>query len=935
MAIDFGSENIRVSLVNSNRRPIQVEVVNNEISKRKTSAVVGFANGERLLGEAAASVDGKFRQTVFARARDVLGRNVSDPWVKGLLKRNYFPYELIDDSQTGTIRFSVGDDKSFSAEEIVASLLHYAHRISQAQFGGEFQDCVIVIPPFFGMRQRQAILDAAALAGLNVISLIHSHSGAALQYGIERDFSNNTELVVFYDMGAGSVEVSLAKFSSVNKLKKFQQFEVLDVAWDHELGSADLDLVLTEHFAAEFEEKHGHNIRSHPKVISKLRKAVRKTKEILSANKLAPVHCEELYDGIDFSSTITREKFEELATGFFARVAEPLTRVLERNGLSPEDVANIELIGGGVRVPKLQETLMAALNGRQLSRHFTDTDEAVVLGSGLYAANYSSSFRLRPFGMVDCAPYSLSLDIVSEGVLAAAESDAEDEASADDVSKVETSKKTIHLLPFRKKLPVKRAVKLGKVAGDAVDMTLYYNVSEVVPPGVDDLRLGHFRVSGISESTKKYNKTGKVTVHFAVAASGMVSVERAESVFDVVEYVEVEVPVKEEEEDKAEAGEGKADGSNGTAAGGAAGAASSEGEKAAADGGAEDAEAPDGATGDGAGDGAGQDAAQTAAKDESEPPAQDGGEAAAEDAKNTTEGGAGAANKTEDATKKAKKKPRMEKVKKQRKRTIRMPLTVTGGLDFGLSAEQLRDSRAVLKALADKDEEKRQTEAAKNELESFIIEVGSVLSDEAMEQVSTEAAREELMSKATELEDWLYEEGENEVAATYRGKLAELHALLDPISMRAAELEARPAAVQTVSMAIEEHSKEVADWEESRPWLNETQRLGLLEEFGSLASWLVERTKEQDAKAPHEDPAFTSDELLARLAEVEKSFNKLKAKKPPKPPKQPQNATAAENATSAENATAAGNETGSEPGPEAEAAAGGEEATEGEGHDEL
>ena len=105
-----------------------------------------------------------------------------------------------------------------------------------------------------------------------------------------------------------------------------------------------------------------------PQVMSKLRKAVKKTKEVLSANKAAPIYSEELHDGIDFASSVTREKFEELAADFFERAAKPLLTILERNGLEPSDVTNIELIGGGVRVPKLQESLTAALNGQPLSR---------------------------------------------------------------------------------------------------------------------------------------------------------------------------------------------------------------------------------------------------------------------------------------------------------------------------------------------------------------------------------------------------------------------------------------------------------------------------------------------------------------------------------------------------------------------------------------
>jgi hypothetical protein len=152
-------------------------------------------------------------------------------------------------------------------------------------------------------------------------------------------------------------------------------------------------------------------------------------------------------------------------------------------------------------------------------------------------------------------------------------------------------------------------------------------------------------------------------------------------------------------------------------------------------------------------------------------------------------------------------------------------------------------------------------------------------------KVSTEESREKISSEASRLEDWLYEEGENEVAATYRAKLADLKALFDPIQHRANELEARPAAVDTVATTLEEMTKEVETWEEERPWINATDRDALLDSFSALVKWVALRSEEQKAKKPYEEPAVTSDELLAKLADVAKVFGKLKAKKPPPPPK--------------------------------------------------
>ena len=211
--------------------------------------------------------------------------------------------------------------------------------------------------------------------------------------------------------------------------------------------------------------------------------------------------------------------------------------------------------------------------------------------------------------------------------------------------------------------------------------------------------------------------------------------------------------------------------------------------------------------------------------------------------------------------------------------------------------------------------------------------------------MSTEESREKISSEATRLEDWLYEEGENEVVATYRAKLAELKALVDPIQHRAKELEARPAAIDTVSTTIEEMTKEVETWEEERPWINATDRDALLDSFSQLVKWVAKRSEEQEAKEPHEDAAFTSDELLAKLAEVSKAFGKLKAKKPPPAPKAPKaNATDTNSTNTTIPPEGEEGEEAAEEGAEAEADEAGEDAAdvgeegeeeEEEPHDEL
>jgi hypoxia up-regulated 1 len=159
----------------------------------------------------------------------------------------------------------------------------------------------------------------------------------------------------------------LVRFSSfASRGAVVSQFEVLDIAWVEEHGGKHLEASLIRQFSEEFISKGGEDVLSFPKAIAKLKKQVKRTKEILSANSEAPISVEELHDGIDFRSSITREHFETLNENFWDRSAAPLIELLKRNNLTGADLAAVELLGGSSRVPKVKVALSEALGGRSL-----------------------------------------------------------------------------------------------------------------------------------------------------------------------------------------------------------------------------------------------------------------------------------------------------------------------------------------------------------------------------------------------------------------------------------------------------------------------------------------------------------------------------------------------------------------------------------------
>ncbi|ONK81057.1 uncharacterized protein A4U43_C01F24760 [Asparagus officinalis] len=186
-------------------------------------------------------------------------------------------------------------------------------------------------------------------------------------------------------------------------------YSVKDVRWNAELGGQKMESTLVEYFADEFNKKLGNgvDVRKSPKAIAKLKKQVKRTKEILSANTTASILAESLYDDIDFRSSITREKFEELCGDLWEQALVPHKELLKHSGLGVDDIYAVELIGGAIRVPKLQDFL----GRKDLGKHL-DADEAIVLGSSLHAANLSDGIKLnRKLGMIDGSSYGFVLEL--------------------------------------------------------------------------------------------------------------------------------------------------------------------------------------------------------------------------------------------------------------------------------------------------------------------------------------------------------------------------------------------------------------------------------------------------------------------------------------------------------------------------------------------
>lgn len=811
-SIDLGSEWLKVAAVHLAPGRVPIGVAINEMSKRKSPALAALADGNRLAGEEAAGITARHPSKVFARARDLLAKPF--PYVQSLAQFLFLPYDLVPDAR-GAAAVRADDGQVYSFEEIVAMVLHYAAGLADAHVGAPVRDAVVTVPPYFGQAERRALTQAAQLAGINVLALVNEHAGAALQYGIDKDFSNESRHVIFYDMGSGSTYAALVYFSAYNakefgKTVSVNQFQVKDVRWNPKLGGLEMEMRLVNYFADQFNKQLGDgvDIRQSPKAMAKLKKQVKRTKEILSANTAAPISVESLYNDVDFRSTITREKFEELCEDLWEQALNPVKEVLAHSGMKIDDIYAVELIGGATRVPKLQAKLQEFLGRRELDRHL-DADEAIVLGASLHAANLSDGIKLnRKLGMIDGSTYAFVLEI-----------DGQDYVKDESIDQV--------LVPRMKKMPIKmfRSIRHTK----DFDVSLNYDKANELPPGVSSHRFAEYSVSGLTDASEKYSSRNlsapiKANLHFSLSRSGIISLDRAEAVIEITEWVEVPKKIVTLESNITNSN------------------SSSE---------------------------AGATNSSTDAKENL---------SSASDTNSSTINLSSAkeSNAPENVT---------EKVLK--KRTFRVPLKVmetTTGAGTILSKELYSEAKNRLEALNKKDAERRKTAELKNNLESYIYSMKEKLEESAdILTVSTEQERESFTEKLSEVQDWLYMDGEDAQANEFQERLDQLKAIGDPILFRLSELKARPAACDNARLYLTELEKIVKNWATNKPWLPKKRVDEVVSDAEKVKSWLEEKETLQKSTPIHSPPAFTSDEVYQKVLDLQDKVSSVNRIPKPKP----------------------------------------------------
>jgi heat shock 70kDa protein 1/2/6/8 len=396
IGIDLGTTYSCVGVWQNDR----VEIIPNDQGNRITPSYVAFNDEERLVGDAAKNQVAMNPKNTIFDAKRLIGRKFDDPVVQADMK--HWPFKVIKgEGNKPLIQISFkGETKTFQPEEVSAMVLGEMKKIAETYLGKTVKKAVITCPAYFNDSQRQATKDAGRIAGLDVLRIINEPTASAIAYGLNKDRKSDTNVLI-YDLGGGTFDVSILTITPEGV------FEVKGTGGNTHLGGEDFDNRLVDHFKQEFKQKYKQDLSENARALRRLRTACENAKRNLSSQSKATITIDSLYEGIDFNTSITKAKFEQLNMDFFRETISHVQKTLESAKVDKNSIHEVVLVGGSSRIPKVQELLSEYFNGKTLNKSI-NPDEAVAFGAAVQAAVLTG--KQKDVLILDVAPLSLGIE---------------------------------------------------------------------------------------------------------------------------------------------------------------------------------------------------------------------------------------------------------------------------------------------------------------------------------------------------------------------------------------------------------------------------------------------------------------------------------------------------------------------------------------------
>ncbi|VDK76001.1 unnamed protein product [Litomosoides sigmodontis] len=527
MSIDFGSQWIKMALV---KPGVPMEMVLNEEARRKTPNLIIIKDNERLFGDAALAYAVKYARNSFSHLVDLLGKKMDNP-VVSLYKERFPHLKFILDSTRDVMQFDV-DGETYSVESMVAMILRRCREVVEKFAKQSVKDVVITVPVFFNQAERRALVAAAEIAELNLLQLMNDHTAAGLNYGAFRrkEIAERAQTLLIYDVGATKVTASVLEYVLVEEKKRGEKDPVmttLGVGYNRMVGGFEITQRLRDIFVDEFRKtkKTKTDITENPRSMAKMLQEAERVKIVLSANANFTAQIENVHEEQDFTMSVTRTMLEDAIRDLEVKLVQPVVDALKMADLPPEKVSQVVLMGGGSRVPLIQEFVQKFFKKKELGK-FLNTDEAIAMGAVYQAAHLSKGFKVKKFDVRDLQIFPIEVDFVS--------AHSKDETGAKRLirrpiypikSFIPSPKKVLSFTSFTEDFSIN--VNYGEMRQLSSDQLIEFgslNISEIKIGGITDVY--------VKETTKEGTIFKGIKTHFDLDNSGILHVDGAEMLLE-------------------------------------------------------------------------------------------------------------------------------------------------------------------------------------------------------------------------------------------------------------------------------------------------------------------------------------------------------------------------------------------------------------------